>query len=121
MLYDVIGYDNQVIGQVDAGDSIEAWAKAGLEYSNVLDVRLAIPPDLIADLREGAEYEGRFWFGSFSYTRFRFAEKDAPIRKMIPMARDNYNALREKLGFAPITDWTKRPDDTLEKRLRELL
>lgn len=42
MLYDVIGYDNQIVGQVDARDSIEAWAKAGMEYGGVLDVRLVV-------------------------------------------------------------------------------
>lgn len=41
MLYDIIDYDNQVIGQVDARDSIEAWAKARMEYGGVLDVRPA--------------------------------------------------------------------------------
>lgn len=41
MLYDVIDYDNQILGQVDARDSIEAWAKAKNEYGHILDVRLA--------------------------------------------------------------------------------
>lgn len=84
----------------------------------------AVPEaELIADLKRGAEYEGRFWFGAYGYIRLRWAKdvKDAPIHKMVAMAREHYNTLRVKHGFEPVTDWTKRPDDTLEKRLRELL
>lgn len=39
MLFDVIGYDSQVIGQVEAGGAIEAWNEAGKRHENVLDVR----------------------------------------------------------------------------------
>lgn len=46
MLYDIIDYDNQVIGQVDARDSIEAWAKARMEYGHVLDVRPVIKQEV---------------------------------------------------------------------------
>lgn len=37
--YNVIGYNNQVIGEVDAVDSVEAWSKAGKKFENILDVR----------------------------------------------------------------------------------
>lgn len=40
MLYNIIGYDNQVIGQVEASNQVEAWEGAGKMYNNVLDVRL---------------------------------------------------------------------------------
>ncbi|GAI46621.1 unnamed protein product [marine sediment metagenome] len=39
MLYDVIGYDNQVLGQVEASNQTEAWEGANKMYSNILDVR----------------------------------------------------------------------------------
>ena len=39
MLFNVMGYDNQVIGQVDADDIVEAWEKAMEQYGNILDVR----------------------------------------------------------------------------------
>lgn len=37
--FNVIGYDNQIIGEVDAADAVDAWSKAGKKFSNVLDVR----------------------------------------------------------------------------------
>lgn len=39
MLFNVIGYSNQLIGQVEASDAVEAWGKAGKEFENILDVR----------------------------------------------------------------------------------
>lgn len=41
MKYSVIGYDNQVLGQVDAANQMEAWEEAGKMYNQVLDVRPA--------------------------------------------------------------------------------
>ena len=45
MLFNVIGYDNQVIGQVEASDAIEAWSEAGKKFENVLDVREVGEPE----------------------------------------------------------------------------
>ena len=39
MLYNVIDYSNQIIGQVEAGDTVEAWSEAGKKFEKVLDVR----------------------------------------------------------------------------------
>lgn len=39
MKYYVIGYSNEVMGEVEANDNVEAWSKAGNEFSNILDVR----------------------------------------------------------------------------------
>lgn len=39
MLFNVIGYSNQILGQVEAGNPIEAWTKAGEKFGNILDVR----------------------------------------------------------------------------------
>lgn len=44
MVYNIIGYDNQIIGQVEASDTIEAWGEAGKRFSNILDVRLSEEP-----------------------------------------------------------------------------
>lgn len=44
MLYDVINYDNERIGQVEASSQTEAWEGAREMYSNVLDVRLITTP-----------------------------------------------------------------------------
>lgn len=44
MLYNVIGYDNQIIGQVEASDAVEAWGEAGKRYENILDVRQVEEP-----------------------------------------------------------------------------
>lgn len=42
--YNVIGYTNQIIGQVEASDAVEAWSKAGKEFDgqNILDIRPTI-------------------------------------------------------------------------------
>lgn len=53
MLFNVIGYDNQIIGQVEASDAIEAWSEAGKRFENILDVREVMvkkygPPDTAA-------------------------------------------------------------------------
>lgn len=37
--YDVIGYDNQILGQVDAVDAVTAWSEARKKFDKVLDVR----------------------------------------------------------------------------------
>lgn len=39
MLYNIIGYDNQVIGQVEASSQVKAWEGAREMYRGVLDVR----------------------------------------------------------------------------------
>ena len=39
MLFNVIGYNNEVIGQVFADNIVEAWDEALKMYINVLDVR----------------------------------------------------------------------------------
>ena len=39
MKFDVIGYSNEVMGEVEANDVVEAWSKAGEKFSNILDVR----------------------------------------------------------------------------------
>ena len=43
MKYNVIGYSNEILGEVEANDSIEAWSKAGERFNNVLDVRQIKP------------------------------------------------------------------------------
>jgi len=40
MIFNVIGYDNQILGQVEAKDALDAWGKAGKQFEKVLDVRL---------------------------------------------------------------------------------
>lgn len=42
MLYDIIGYGQQVLGQVEAKDAIEAWSKAGKQFAKVLNIRPAV-------------------------------------------------------------------------------
>lgn len=37
--FNVIGYDKQILGQVEAVEAVEAWSKAMRKFSNVLDVR----------------------------------------------------------------------------------
>lgn len=39
MLYDVIGYSGEIIGQVKADDAVGAWSEARKRYENILDVR----------------------------------------------------------------------------------
>ena len=53
--YSVIGYNNQIIGEVDATDAVEAWSNAGKKFENVLDVRLA-------ELKEGSWMEMPYRF-----------------------------------------------------------
>lgn len=38
--YIVIGYSDQVIGEVDALDSVDAWSKARERFVDILDVRV---------------------------------------------------------------------------------
>jgi len=52
MLYNVIGYDNQIIGQVEAGNVVEAWGQAGKKYKNILDVRLVEVKQVITPIDE---------------------------------------------------------------------
>lgn len=40
MLYNVYNYSNQIMGQVEADDAIEAWDEAGKRFSSILDVRI---------------------------------------------------------------------------------
>lgn len=37
--FNVIGYDNQGLGQVEASDAVEAWSKAGKKFDHILDIR----------------------------------------------------------------------------------
>ena len=46
MLFNVIGYNNEVIGQVEASNQLEAWEEARQRYDRVLDVRPALPERL---------------------------------------------------------------------------
>lgn len=39
MLYNVYGYNNQVMGEVDAIDAVDAWDKAREKFDKILDVR----------------------------------------------------------------------------------
>ena len=39
MLFNVFDYSNQLIGQVEASDAVEAWSEAGKRFSNILDIR----------------------------------------------------------------------------------
>ena len=55
--YNVIDYDNQIIGEVDATDATDAWSKAGEKFSNVLDVRLS------EEYMENVGLEGFFVYG----------------------------------------------------------
>ncbi len=57
MQFDVIGYDNQVLGQVEASNQTEAWASAGGIYSNILDVR----PTTTQVLQEVVEAEKKIY------------------------------------------------------------
>ena len=100
---------------------IEAAKKLFEDIENFSKGKGSPDKAVIADLRRGAGYEGRFWFGSYGYAFLGRDPKGSLSRKVIPLARKNYNALRVKYGLEPVTDWTKRPDDTLEKKLRELL
>lgn len=47
MKYNVIGYSNEVLGEVEADGNVEAWSKAGNEYSNILDVREMEPAEAV--------------------------------------------------------------------------
>ncbi len=51
MLFNVIGYDNQVLGQIEAASQVEAWEGAGKTYSNILDVRPALSEEPPSDRR----------------------------------------------------------------------
>lgn len=42
--FNVIGYNNQIIGVVDAVDSVEAWSNASKMFDNILDVRQVEAP-----------------------------------------------------------------------------
>lgn len=37
--FNVIGYDNQKLGEVEAVDVVDAWSKAGEKFENILDIR----------------------------------------------------------------------------------
>lgn len=39
MQYNVYNYSNQLLGQVEARDAVEAWSEAAKRYENILDVR----------------------------------------------------------------------------------
>lgn len=85
-------------------------------------LRCKLPPQAI--LRRMAEYEGRlFAGGAYSYARrnSRMLAKDAPIKKVIDLARINYNKLRLQIGLTPVTNWAIRPEKTGEEMLRRLL
>ena len=82
----------------------------GVQYADAKDPLLA----------RGAEYEGRLFFGAYSYQRLiRLAHPKAPIRGIIEEGRKNYNTLRRQVGLPEVTDWTKRPEQTMEQMLRE--
>ena len=42
--YSVIGYNNQVLGEVYAIDAVVAWSEAGKKYEKILDVRQVKQP-----------------------------------------------------------------------------
>lgn len=37
--FNIIGYNNQIIGEVDAVDIVDAWNKASEQFDKILDVR----------------------------------------------------------------------------------
>ena len=64
--------------------------------------------------KQAQEYEGRLFGGAYNWTRVEgprggSSHKTSPMRAMIMAARPRYNALREKFGLKPVTDWTTRP------------
>jgi hypothetical protein len=69
---------------------------------------------LLKIIPEAREYESRLWGGAYDVSTLQRAARDAPIRKMIPAARERYNAIRQELGLPPVTDWAKRPDDLVQ-------
>lgn len=48
MKYNVIGYSNEVLGEVEANDNVEAWSEAGKRFENILDVREVGEPTLLS-------------------------------------------------------------------------
>ena len=82
----------------------EAEAKAALEKPYYLEQKR---------VNEAAEYESRLFGGAYSEGHLNRAAKDAMIRKLIPAARDRYNAMRREAGLPEVTDWSKPPEQRL--------
>jgi len=80
-----------------------------------------VTAEVMSKLKEGASWEGRLFGGSYDQGRLRFAERTASVRKEIPQAQRRYNELRVEQGLEPVTDWTKRPEITIEQKYREQL
>ena len=64
---------------------------------------------------EGNEYEGRLFGGAYSPFELKNSAPDSAKRKMIPLARERYNAIREEFGLPLVTDWSQRPVDLMHR------
>ena len=69
-------------------------------------------------IRQGYEYEGRLFGGAYSHGEYNKAHKTSPKKKMIKAGRNQYNTIRQKLGMSPISDWTTRPKDLIQHKLK---
>lgn len=85
----------------------------------VVEAKTKIEEPKEESLHEGVQLEGGLFGGAYNVNRLRFAEKDASIRKTIKSARAKYNDIRVKQGLDKITDWSKRPENTLEQIYRK--
>lgn len=116
-----------------AYSSRQAWRYLINEYpfprykveEPILDVNTGIKikkeesPTPIEELKEGVQLEGGIFGGAYNINRLRFAEKDASIRITIADAQKKYNKIRNAQGLESVTDWSKRPEVTLEQKYRD--
>ena len=70
-----------------------------------------------SDWKQAQEYEGRLFFGSYSWTRLEGgqADKTSFFAQAIPLARERYNALRAKFGLPLVTNWKERPAQLVQR------
>jgi hypothetical protein len=103
---DVTAMSKKGFGPVDTGSpEFKQWFG---------DSVMVTPPDK-KKWREAYELEGHLFGGSRSISRLRIAAKDAPIRKLIPVSQARYNALRKEFGLPEVTDWTKPPEELVQR------
>ena len=53
--YYVFDYNDQIIGEVDAVDAVEAWSKAGKDFDNILDIRLQMGQIAMVGVTDGGD------------------------------------------------------------------
>lgn len=70
----------------------------------------------------GQEYEGRLFFGAYSWNRVEggksgkgHADPTAPYREIIRLGRERYNAIRVEFGLPPVTNWRERPAQLIQR------